>query len=31
VSDRLLRLPFFAALTDTDQTRVIETVRQFKP
>jgi dTDP-4-amino-4,6-dideoxygalactose transaminase len=31
VSDRLLRLPFFCALTDSDQTRVIEAVREFKP
>ena len=31
VSDRLLRLPFFCALTDTEQMRVIEAVRQFKP
>jgi len=31
VSDRLLRLPFFSALTDTEQMRVIEAVRQFKP
>ena len=31
VSDRLLRLPFFCALTDTEQTRIIEAVCQFKP
>jgi dTDP-4-amino-4,6-dideoxygalactose transaminase len=31
ISDRLLRLPFFCALTDSDQTRVIEAVREFKP
>jgi dTDP-4-amino-4,6-dideoxygalactose transaminase len=30
ISDRLLRLPFFCALTDEDQTRVIETVCEFK-
>lgn len=29
VSDRLLRLPFFYALTDEDQSRVIEAVRGF--
>ena len=31
ISDRLLRLPFFCALTDAEQTRVIEAVREFKP
>jgi dTDP-4-amino-4,6-dideoxygalactose transaminase len=31
ISDRLLRLPFFCALTDEEQTRVIEAVREFKP
>lgn len=31
ISDRLLRLPFFCALTDADQERVIEAVREFKP
>ena len=30
ISDRLLRLPFFCALTDTEQTRVIEAVSEFK-
>jgi dTDP-4-amino-4,6-dideoxygalactose transaminase len=30
ISDRLLRLPFFCALTDADQTRVIEAVREFQ-
>jgi dTDP-4-amino-4,6-dideoxygalactose transaminase len=30
-SERLLRLPFFCALTEADQTRVIEAVREFKP
>ena len=31
ISDRLLRLPFFYALTDAEQARVIEAVRTFKP
>jgi dTDP-4-amino-4,6-dideoxygalactose transaminase len=31
ISDRLLRLPFFCALTDQEQTRVIEAVSEFKP
>jgi dTDP-4-amino-4,6-dideoxygalactose transaminase len=31
ISDRLLRLPFFCALTDSEQTRVIEAVREFRP
>jgi dTDP-4-amino-4,6-dideoxygalactose transaminase len=31
ISDRLLRLPFFCALTDADQARVIKAVRAFKP
>ena len=31
ISDRLLRLPFFRALTDEEQTRVIEAVSEFKP
>lgn len=31
ISGRLLRLPFFCALTDADQTRVIEAVCEFKP
>ena len=31
ISDRLLRLPFFCALTDEEQTRVIEAVCEFKP
>jgi dTDP-4-amino-4,6-dideoxygalactose transaminase len=31
ISDRLLRLPFFYALTEADQTRIIEAVREFKP
>ena len=31
ISDRLLRLPFFCALTDEEQTRVIEAVSEFKP
>ena len=31
ISDRLLRLPFFCALTDAEQTRVIEAVSEFKP
>ncbi len=29
VSDRLLRLPFFSGLTDSEQTRVIEAIRAF--
>ncbi len=29
VSDRLLRLPFYSALTPEDQTRVIEAIREF--
>jgi dTDP-4-amino-4,6-dideoxygalactose transaminase len=31
ISGRLLRLPFFCALTGLEQTRVIETVREFNP
>jgi len=31
ISDRLLRLPFFCALTDTEQSQVLEAVREFKP
>ena len=31
ISDRLLRLPFFCALTEEEQTRVIEAVCEFKP
>jgi dTDP-4-amino-4,6-dideoxygalactose transaminase len=31
ISDRLLRLPFFCALTVAEQTRVIEAVSEFKP
>jgi dTDP-4-amino-4,6-dideoxygalactose transaminase len=31
ISGRLLRLPFFCALTDPEQTRVIEMVCEFKP
>jgi dTDP-4-amino-4,6-dideoxygalactose transaminase len=31
ISDRLLRLPFFCALTDAEQTRVIEAVCEFHP
>jgi dTDP-4-amino-4,6-dideoxygalactose transaminase len=31
ISDRLVRLPFFCALTDAEQMRVIEAVREFKP
>jgi dTDP-4-amino-4,6-dideoxygalactose transaminase len=31
ISDRLLRLPFFCALTEEEQTRVIEAVSEFKP
>jgi dTDP-4-amino-4,6-dideoxygalactose transaminase len=31
ISDRLLRLPFFCALTEADQGRVIDAVRDFKP
>jgi dTDP-4-amino-4,6-dideoxygalactose transaminase len=31
ISDRLLRLPFFCALTDEEQTRVIKAVSEFKP
>jgi dTDP-4-amino-4,6-dideoxygalactose transaminase len=31
ISDRILRLPFFCALTDAEQARVIEAVREFKP
>jgi dTDP-4-amino-4,6-dideoxygalactose transaminase len=31
ISDRLLRLPFFCALTDEEQMRVIEAVSEFKP
>ena len=30
LSDRLLRLPFFYTLSDTDQTRVIEAVHEFR-
>jgi dTDP-4-amino-4,6-dideoxygalactose transaminase len=30
VSDRLLRLPFFQALTDAEQDEVIETIRAFR-
>ena len=30
ISDRLLRLPFFCALTDAEQTQVIEAVSEFK-
>ncbi|MBV9672936.1 MAG: dTDP-4-amino-4,6-dideoxygalactose transaminase [Verrucomicrobia bacterium] len=31
ISDRLLRLPFFCALTGAEQTRVIEAVSEFRP
>jgi dTDP-4-amino-4,6-dideoxygalactose transaminase len=31
VSDRILRLPFFCALSDAEQTQVIDAVREFKP
>jgi dTDP-4-amino-4,6-dideoxygalactose transaminase len=31
ISDRLLRLPLFCTLTDEEQTRVIEAVRELKP
>ncbi len=31
VSDRLLRLPFYNDLTETDQQEVVDTVRQFTP
>ena len=31
ISDRLLRLPFFCALTDAEQSRIIEAVSEFKP
>jgi dTDP-4-amino-4,6-dideoxygalactose transaminase len=31
VSDRLLRLPFFTAMTDADQDEVVETVLGFRP
>jgi dTDP-4-amino-4,6-dideoxygalactose transaminase len=31
ISDRLLRLPFFCAMTEAEQGRVIEAVRDFKP
>ena len=31
ISDRLLRLPFFCALSDEEQTRVIKAVSEFKP
>jgi dTDP-4-amino-4,6-dideoxygalactose transaminase len=31
ISDRLLRLPFFCALTEEEQTRVIKAVSEFKP
>jgi dTDP-4-amino-4,6-dideoxygalactose transaminase len=31
VSDRLLRLPFYCALTEEEQGRVIEAVHEFKP
>ena len=31
ISDRILRLPFYCALTDAEQGRVIEAVREFKP
>jgi dTDP-4-amino-4,6-dideoxygalactose transaminase len=31
ISDRLLRLPFFCALTGAEQARVIEAVSEFKP
>lgn len=31
VSDRLVRLPLFPGLTDTDLTRIVEAVRSFEP
>jgi dTDP-4-amino-4,6-dideoxygalactose transaminase len=31
ISDRLLRLPFFYALTNIQQTKVIEALQEFKP
>ena len=31
VSDRLVRLPFFYALTDDDQERIIEVILEFDP
>jgi len=31
ISDRLLRLPFFCALTDAEQGRIIEAVCEFEP
>jgi dTDP-4-amino-4,6-dideoxygalactose transaminase len=31
ISDRLLRLPYFCALTEEEQTRVIQAVCEFKP
>jgi len=31
VSDRLLRLPFYNGLTEADQARVVETIKQFEP
>jgi dTDP-4-amino-4,6-dideoxygalactose transaminase len=29
ISDQLLRLPFYTDMTDDDQTRVIETLKEF--
>jgi dTDP-4-amino-4,6-dideoxygalactose transaminase len=30
-SDRLVRLPFYNSLSETDQDRVIAALREFKP
>jgi dTDP-4-amino-4,6-dideoxygalactose transaminase len=31
VSDRLLRLPFYNDLSETDQTYVVDTIKEFEP
>jgi dTDP-4-amino-4,6-dideoxygalactose transaminase len=31
ISDRLLRLPFYTALDEPTQNRVIEAIQQFRP
>jgi dTDP-4-amino-4,6-dideoxygalactose transaminase len=31
ISDRLLRLPFYTALDESSQNRVIEAIQQFRP
>lgn len=31
VSNRLLRLPFYHSITDTEQARVVEVICQFRP